>query len=256
MSQLAETTTAQFDKSLADLKSQGMKGLILDMRNNGGGRLDTCVDIANRLVPKGPIVQRVDRDGTKEYEYSTLEKRDFPVVVLVNNYSASASEILAGALQDTKSATIVGVHSFGKASVQQTFPLSNGGALKVTVQKYLTPNGRDILGVGIQPDIKVIDTAWPLMPANPADAKTLTQDDIELLQAKLRLLGYSINSSETTIGSDTTAALKSFQGKKSLSVTGKPNQETIDALNLASYENTKDDLQLAKAVEAMKTQIQ
>ncbi len=256
MSQFAETTTAQFDKALADLRAQGMKGLVLDLRNNGGGRLDTCLEIANRLVPKGPVVHRVDREGRKVTEYSKLEKRDFPMAVLINNYSASASEIIAGALQDTKSATIVGVRSFGKASVQRTYPLDNGGALKVTIEDYLTPNEQHIQGVGIQPDIKVLDPLWPLLPASPDEsAAKHTEDDIELMQAKLRALGYAIAASEQGMGPQTTAALKSFQGTYELTASGKLNDETRDGLNQATIGLMTGDLQLAKAVEAVKGQV-
>ncbi len=256
MSQFAETTTAQFDKALSDLRTQGMTGLILDLRNNGGGRLDTCLAIANRLVPKGPVVHRVDREGQKVTEYSRLEKRDFPMAVLINNYSASASEIIAGALQDTKSATIVGVRSFGKASVQRTYPLDNGGAIKVTIENYLTPNEQHIQGVGIQPDLKVFDPVWPLMPASP-DASVTKQeaDDIELLQAKLRALGYAIANQEQGMGLQTAAALKSFQGSHELTASGKLNEETMDALNQATLDLKLPDLQLGKAIEAVKGQI-
>ncbi len=148
------TCDKEFKETLTKLKNENMNGLIIDLRLNHGGLLSACVEIAKDLVPKGPIVSVVYRDGSKEEFSSKLEKMELPIVVLIDGDSASASEILAGALQDTGAATIVGVTSYGKGSVQSIMQLpGTKDGLKLTVAKYYTPNGRSINGVGVTPDI-------------------------------------------------------------------------------------------------------
>lgn len=151
----SENTGKEFTEAYQDLQKQNMKGLVLDLRSNPGGLLTSCVEIAKELVPKGTIVSIVDHDGNKEVYSSSLEEQKYPIVVLIDENSASASEILAGALQDTGAATLVGVKSYGKGSVQQVIPLGSGTALKLTIAKYYTPSGRSIDGVGIEPDVPV-----------------------------------------------------------------------------------------------------
>lgn len=150
------STDKEFKETMSRLKKENLKGLILDLRLNHGGLLTTCVEIAKEIVPQGPIVSIVYRDGSKEEFTSSLKAAELPMVVLIDGDSASASEILAGALQDTGAATIVGVTSYGKGSVQsiRQLPGSDDG-LKLTVAKYYTPKGRSIDGVGIVPDVTV-----------------------------------------------------------------------------------------------------
>jgi carboxyl-terminal processing protease len=151
-----EITTSQFIEGMADLRSQNIKGLIIDLRSNPGGSLATVCDIARQLLPKGNIVYTEDRDGNREnYTCDGKNEIDIPVVVLVNQYSASASEILAGALKDYKKATLVGITTYGKGIVQRIFDLRDGTAVKMTVSSYFTPNGINIHGVGIAPDVEV-----------------------------------------------------------------------------------------------------
>lgn len=152
-----EVTTDQFTEALAVLKGQEMKGLILDLRSNGGGNLSTCIAIASQLLPKGLIVYTEDKYGNRE-EYTCDGKReiDIPMVVLVNGYSASASEILTGAIKDYKKGTIMGTTTFGKGIVQSIIPLRDGTAVKITTSSYFTPSGKNIHGVGIEPDIEVV----------------------------------------------------------------------------------------------------
>lgn len=148
-----DVTADQFAEGLAVLKEQGMKGMILDLRSNPGGNLNTVVDIARMLLPKGLIVYTEDRYGNRQ-EYSCDGLREFkmPLVVLINGYSASASEILAGAIQDYGIGTLIGTTSYGKGIVQQIVSLKDGSAVKLTVSSYYTPNGRNIHGIGIEPD--------------------------------------------------------------------------------------------------------
>lgn len=129
-----------------------MEALVLDLRDNPGGLLESGVGVARYLVPKGPIVSVTDKDGNTQTESSTLEKVDFPLAVLVNNGTASAAEIVSGAIQDTGSGKLFGVKTYGKGVVQNIFLLSNKTAVKLTVAKYYTPSGRSIDKVGITPD--------------------------------------------------------------------------------------------------------
>lgn len=149
-----DVTVDQFADALATMKGSGMEGLILDLRANPGGNLTSVVEIARRLLPKGMIVYTENKDGKRE-EYTCDGKRQLtvPLVVLVDMNSASASEILAGAIQDYGIGTLVGTTTFGKGIVQQIIPFSDGSAVKVTISSYYTPNGRNIHGTGIEPDV-------------------------------------------------------------------------------------------------------
>ena len=150
-----ENTGEEFKSEYAALEKAGMQGLIVDLRQNPGGLITSCVEVADMLVPKGNIVSVVQRDGSREEYDSSLEKAKYPLVVLIDGNSASASEILAGALQDREAATLVGTKSYGKGSVQVVVPLFHDDGLKLTIAKYYTPNGRCIDGVGIEPDVTV-----------------------------------------------------------------------------------------------------
>lgn len=151
----AEKTAEEFKESYKKLEEEGMSALVIDVRENPGGLVSSCVDISQMVVPKGRIVSIIHRDGTKEEYNSKLAAQKYPLAVLINGNSASASEILAGALQDTKAAVLVGTKSYGKGSVQAVFPLGSGDAIKLTVAKYYTPSGRCIDGTGIEPDYTV-----------------------------------------------------------------------------------------------------
>jgi carboxyl-terminal processing protease len=152
-------TGQEVEKALNGLESKGMKKLILDMRNNPGGILDASVDVSSMFLPKDKLVVYLQgRQTSDRRDYLTsgsLMTRDYPMVVLVNTGSASASEIVAGALQDSKRAVIMGTQTFGKGSVQTVFPLEGGGGIRLTTAKYYTPSGRSIQNVGITPDIEV-----------------------------------------------------------------------------------------------------
>lgn len=175
----SENTGKEFKAAYESLEQQGMKGLIIDLRENPGGLVTSCVDIANMVVPKGPIVSVVERDGSKEVHESNLGESKYPIVVLIDGNSASASEILAGALQDTGAATLVGTKSYGKGSVQVVVPMLHNDGLKLTIAKYYTPNGRCIDGTGIEPDVEVE------MPENATTDVQLDKAK-EVLQQKLQ----------------------------------------------------------------------
>lgn len=157
-------------EQLQELKEKGIKALILDLRDDPGGDLESAVNIAKYFVPQGPIVYTVDKGGYTQI-YDSAQKNDvekIPLTVLINGGSASASEVLAGAIKDTESGTLIGEKTFGKGIVQAIYPLARGDGLKLTTSKYLTPDKHDIHQKGIEPHILV----------------TLTEKDEEDLQLK------------------------------------------------------------------------
>jgi len=180
LSMFNEKTGNDLSIKLQELEGQGMKGIILDLRNNPGGLLEESIKVASNFVPQGPVVSVVSKDGTRTTRLSTLKAAKYPLVVLVNGGSASASEIVAGAVQDTGVGTLIGTKTFGKGSVQTVLPLDNDSALKLTIAKYVTPNDRSINGVGLEPDIKVE------MPDGEEKGKDLQLDKaIEVLKGKM-----------------------------------------------------------------------
>lgn len=149
-------TTEQFEEAYKQAQADGMKGLILDLRSNPGGNLSTVCDIARMLLPKGLIVYTEDKYGKREeYTCDGANQIKVPLVVLTNGYSASASEILAGAVKDYGIGTLVGTTTYGKGIVQKVINLSDGSAVKLTVSNYFTPNGNNIHKIGIDPDVEV-----------------------------------------------------------------------------------------------------
>jgi len=162
----AENTGKEFKEEFKKVKDEGSRGLVIDLRQNPGGLITSCVEVAREVVPKGTIVSVVDKNGAKEEYASELEASQMPIVVLMDGGSASASEILAGALQDTGAGKVVGVQSYGKGSVQIVVPLMNEDGLKLTVAKYYTPSGRSIDGTGITPDVEAA-----LVPESGVDSQ-------------------------------------------------------------------------------------
>ncbi|MDD3890115.1 MAG: S41 family peptidase, partial [Syntrophomonadaceae bacterium] len=151
-SRSAQEMADNLNKLLAE---KHIKGLILDLRDNGGGDFDSSISISSIFLDGEEVVSVADARGNKNVYRASREKVDIPMVVLVNGNSASASEILAGALQDNKRALLVGQKTYGKGLVQTVYPLRNGGALKLTTQKYFTPDGTDINEIGINPDYTI-----------------------------------------------------------------------------------------------------
>lgn len=179
MSVFNENTYPELTENLRKLEKQNMKGIILDLRNNPGGELLAARDVANLFVPKGRIVTIRDRNGVEEKYDADGSMLSYPLVVLVNGYSASASEIVAGAIKDTGTGTLVGTKTYGKGVVQTIYRLDNNSGLKLTTAKYLTPKGHDIHKKGIIPDVVV---------EMPENSKTDVQLDkaIEIMKTKLK----------------------------------------------------------------------
>jgi len=181
LSDFGLTSGDEMRKALLDGKAKGARAYILDFRDNGGGYLDAAVAISSLFIPHGPIVSTIRRDGGRSTEEALGDAIGGlqPLVILVNKYTASASEITAGALEDYHLATLVGTRTFGKGVVQSIYRLPDQGALKITTARYLTPAGRDIQHHGIEPNILVNQDPNPTLVDTPADK--------QLAAAKARL---------------------------------------------------------------------
>lgn len=155
ISEFQSKTDEQFKSALADLKKQGMKSLIVDVRSNPGGLINAASNILDQILPEGTVVYTEDKYGKREDYTSDSNCLDCPIAVLVNENSASASEIFAGAIKDYNYGTLIGTKTFGKGIVQTVFPMEDGDAVKITTAKYYTPKGNYIHGVGIEPDIEL-----------------------------------------------------------------------------------------------------
>ncbi len=182
VSEFDSVTYDQYVKGLDTLEGQGMKGLVVDLRGNPGGNLNTVCDILDLMLPKGLIVYTQDKNGEKR-EMTSDEENKFthPMVVLVNGNSASASEIYAGAIQDYGLGKIVGTQTYGKGVVQQIFDLKDGTCVKLTIAEYYTPKGRNINGKGITPDV---EEEYELNEKNP-EADNQLEKAVEELKKEL-----------------------------------------------------------------------
>ena len=189
ISQFVKVADSQFDTALNELAGQGMTSLMIDLRDNPGGDYDTVVSMGNRILPEGPIMTVMDKQGTIKTENSDgKHELKIPMVVLINRNSASASEVFAGAIQDYGMATIVGETSYGKGVVQSLFPLYDGSGVKFTTMKYYTPSGDSVDGVGVIPDIEVSlpDDIWD-------DGVFEEEEDTQFLKGVEILTGKSEN---------------------------------------------------------------
>ena len=155
ISDFADHTAEELEASLKKIKKQNAKGLVIDLRNNPGGTLESVLDVADMFLPEGKIITIKDKQGKEKVYNSDKDFLDLPICVLINGYSASAAEVLAGAISDHKRGTLIGEKSFGKGIVQTIFELGDGTAFKVTTATYYTPNGTCIHKQGITPDIEV-----------------------------------------------------------------------------------------------------
>lgn len=258
-----ENTVENLDKQLEHFKKSGVVGIVLDLRNNPGGLLDQTVEVANRFIHKGPVVNVVSKDGKVQTFYSHSEPYPFKIVVLVNGGSASAAEILAGAIKDRKVGTLVGEKTFGKATVQRTLHLGVLGGIKLTIAQYTTPNGTNINKTGITPDIVVKpDNQNPLSGFVVLKGdKKLQQGSIGLevlgVQQRLKLLNIFNVQPDGVFGSRTLEAVKAFQRQKGLPVTGIVDAKFYAALDnaISNYLSSREDVQLRKAIDVLKAQL-
>ncbi|MDQ6941738.1 MAG: S41 family peptidase [Candidatus Eremiobacteraeota bacterium] len=180
-----EPTAEEFGAALKHLQRQNARAYVIDLRNNGGGYVNAAVAVADHFIHSGPIVSVAERSGTTRFSADANADETHPVAVLVNHYSASASEITAGALQDAGVATLVGSRTYGKGVVQQLTYNADGSAMKVTTARYLTPRNRVIDGIGLMPDVNVVENAHAHYGDPAADAQLAAA--IGVVQAKARL---------------------------------------------------------------------
>ena len=178
-------TYEQFEECLNELEQEGMRGLILDLRNNPGGLVRSVYQVGDALLPEGTMVYTLDKKGNREDLKCDAEYLDIPLVLLVNENSASAAEILAGAVKDTGRGTLVGTQTFGKGLVQRLFTLPDGSGLNITVQKYYTPSGTSIHGIGIAPDVEAAAESATLTEI-PAEEDAQLQKGLQVMREKLQ----------------------------------------------------------------------
>jgi carboxyl-terminal processing protease len=224
LTQFQEQTASDLSNAMANLKKQNINSLILDLRNNPGGLLNSAVDVSSEFLPPGKLVVSIkDRKGEKVEYRSSENKSDssIPMVVIVNQGSASASEIVAGALKDWNRAVIIGTQTFGKGSVQSVVPLSDGSALRLTTARYYTPKGISIQSTGITPDITVKAELREGEKSRPA----IREKDLE-------------------------RHLKNAGMEEKLNMEEKPS-ESEEMIPVEVDE--KEDLQLQKAIDLLKT---
>lgn len=187
--QFDEITYTQYMEALAELSTAGMKGLVIDLRDNPGGRLDVVEAMLDAILPDGLLVYTEDKNGTRADEYYSDPNSvlDVPLTVLVNGNSASASEIFAGDIQDFNAGTIVGTTTFGKGIVQRIYTLGDGTAIKITVSKYFTHAGRNIHDVGIQPDVEIdlLDELKTMVTIEKSEDNQL-QKAVEILMEQIQ----------------------------------------------------------------------
>ncbi|MBQ2663006.1 MAG: S41 family peptidase [Clostridia bacterium] len=216
-------TAAEFEKALQYMRDNNAKKIILDLRNNGGGLISSAVDVAKAIVPKGKIADLKCRDSRYDATYSsTLNKKEFDFAVLVNEGTASASELLAGALQDSKAGTLIGTTTYGKAVFQNSFSLKNGAVFKLTVGEYLTRNGRKINKIGLTPDLVVeneitkLDTSkmkqFNFTPSSLGERC----DNARAAKERLNYLGFFGGEINDVYDYDLFEAIKAFQSANNI----------------------------------------
>ena len=188
VSSFDEVTSKQFEKAIKNLEKQGMEGLIVDLRNNPGGLINVVVDMCDVIIKKGTVVYTEDKNKKRtNFDAKSSDEFSKPMVVLVNENSASAAEIFTGCMRDYKKATIVGTNTYGKGVVQRIFQLKDGSAIKLTIASYFTPNGDNIHKVGIKPDVEVeLDEKLATKAVLEPEEDNQLQKAIEVLKEKMK----------------------------------------------------------------------
>lgn len=255
-------TNNNVTEAVKAFKAKDVKGVIVDLRGNPGGLLNEVVDVCEQFIPKGPIVKiQVKGEVIETYE-SKLDKAPFKLVVLVNGGSASASEIMAGAIKDSKTGILVGEKTYGKGTVQHTMKIQGGGGAKLTIANYLTPSGFSLDGIGITPDIEVKP-----YEAATADYAPIKGDrsiksgiiglDVLGVQQRLAALGYKIDKQDGVFGPQTKAAVLKFQKDNNLKQDASMDADDLKVLQAKlSQTQTPTDPQLDRAMEEIKKMLQ
>ncbi|MCL1950924.1 MAG: S41 family peptidase [Turicibacter sp.] len=255
-----ESTAAEFFAAISDLESQGIEGLVVDVRNNSGGYLRAVVDMLDYLLPEGEVITSVvNREGRGETFMSSGESpgKTYPIVTLINGGSASASEIFAAAMQEAARQEVVGLTSFGKGTVQVTIPLDAAHMLKITTQVWRTSDGNWINETGVEPSVVVEDPEFYFFSqVIVEDGNEITFDTVSPVvmnaQNILQLMGYLEDRNDGYFDQATVDSVRAFQESQGLEVTGTLNSETATALSLALREKARDpqfDSQLQAALQ-------
>jgi carboxyl-terminal processing protease len=252
----SENTANDFKTELEQLEKSNIEGLIIDVRGNPGGLLSAVEKIIEQFIPKDmPYLQIAQRNGKTDVLYTELEqKKRYPLAVLIDKGSASASEILAGALQEAGGYALVGEKTFGKGTVQQAIPMGDGSNIKITLFKWLTPKGNWIHKKGIAPTIEVHQPAY--FSVHPLTIeKTLQLDkaneQVKNAQEILNALGFETNRTDGYFDEKTETAVKAFQNVRNLKSTGKIDKNTaaeLEAAILEKINDEKNDIQLRTAL--------
>jgi carboxyl-terminal processing protease len=260
ITQFSENTASSFETQLKTLQSEGVKGLIIDLRQNPGGLLDSVKQIASDLLPKGKTILQVEyRDGSRESFKSDKNGVNLPIVTLVDGGSASAAEILSAALHESGSYPLVGEKTFGKGTVQTTQSYDDGSSVKYTIAKWLTPDGNWIHKKGIMPQYVVhLPSYFSLSALKDTDTLKfdMNNDQVKTLQQYLSTLGFDTGRQDGYFSKQTEDAVKSFEISKHLPADGVVTGKMTDALMQAISEKMKtDDTQLKMAEEVLEKEM-
>lgn len=264
LKQFSRNTAADFKKELSQLESKKIQGLVIDVRGNPGGLLDSVEEILQPMVPSNKkIIMIEDKQKNREVVHGKAQKvKPYPVTVLIDNGSASASEILAGALRESAGAKLLGEKSYGKGTVQSTVDFSDGSNIKLTMAKWLTPNGNfiDQKGgtKGLQPDL-VVKYPGYMKAAIPEVKKPLKVDSnssqVKNMQILLLALGEKPGRVDGYFSQQTARALKAFQRKQKIKQTGVLDNNTAESLRTAFVlliNNEKRDVHIQAALKEIK----
>ncbi|EJL46847.1 peptidase S41 [Brevibacillus agri] len=261
ITQFSTETAKHFKEQLASLEKTGIGGLVIDVRGNPGGYLLAVKEIGEVLVPKKGVIVAIEYGAggqqKEEYRSTTDAAKPYPIAVLINGGSASASEILAGAMRDSGNYKLVGEKSFGKGTVQSTMEMTDKSQLKLTIAKWVTPSGEWIHKKGIEPDFKVAQPDYfnaTQLPADKELARDMAGADVKNLQLILTGLKLSPGRDDGYFDEKTEQAIKQFQTAKKLPVTGKVDAATRSQLEESLRETMRkpeNDLQLQKALDVV-----
>lgn len=257
----SSNTSKELVTTLNDLQKKGMKGLVLDLRQNPGGLLDEAISISSMFVPKGKLILKVeDRNGKiQEYPSQNEGNPDLPLVVLIDKGSASASEILSAAVKESAGVPLIGEKSFGKGTVQTASDFKDGSNLKFTTAKWLTPNGNWIHKKGIKPDVEVALPEYATLPIiNPDKELKLStaSTEVQSAQKMLKAIGYDPGRVDGFFDDKTKAAVLAFQKAQKLPETGSlKGDSTLKLMELLREKIKTNDTQLLKAIEVLKVRM-
>ena len=257
ITQFSKETASEFKKQLKELEKRDIEGLVIDVRGNPGGLLESVEDILKEFVSnEKPYMQIEKRNGERDKFYTSLKKdKPYPVAVLIDKGSASASEILAGALKESEEYTLIGEKTFGKGTVQQAVPMGDGSNIKLTLFKWLTPDGNWIHKKGIGPNIEVKQTdlfhTHPIQLEEPLE-KDMNNEQVKNAQIILKGLGYEPGRTDGYFNESTEITVRAFQQENQLKIDGKIDEQTAAKLEQAVINELKKeekDIQLQAAIK-------